>query len=636
MNSHLKPNFLNNPGPHSLNLWCRLPACGFRSSGPAPRAPRPRHLSPCLALFAATLGLLAQDLGFTVQGRLTETGKPAEGLYDFHFTLLDAPDGEPLDDRLQPEVRVQDGLFATTVTFRPAFFDVFVLADDELRDRARYLRVAVRPSEAAASLHQNAGRAVGIASPALPPPGFVTVQPAIRLTPAPTAIHAATASSVTPGAVTPSLLVGSALPSTVSGLVSVQAGSRFTVVPAPGPAWLLAGNAGTAATDFLGTTDNRPLELRVNQQRALRLEPAGPSPNLIGGAADNAATGAVGPVIGGGGNSTEPNLAHANYVFIGGGSSNLANGLAAVVGGGSGNAVTNGHAVIGGGWQNLAGGAASTIAGGASNQTAGDFANIGGGQHNTTSGSAATIAGGQDNSAALDQATVGGGGGNDAAGVGATIGGGVGNRAHLDLATVSGGGENWAREFGATVAGGVGNHAHGTQSSVGGGGANVATGTFAIIPGGQQARASQHGQMAQAAGAFTLQGDAQSSVFVLRAQTGAGQPLAVLSLDGQGAPLRVEPNRTLTFDILVVGRSAGVPPNFSISGGYHARGVIRNTGGTVAFVGTPTVLELGEDDPAWSIALATGPDHLIIQANSAATPDSVRWVARVQTAEVAW
>ncbi|MBE7501541.1 MAG: hypothetical protein HS113_14810 [Verrucomicrobiales bacterium] len=636
MNSPLKPNFHNTRAPLSLNRWCRLPACRFRTSWPTNLTPRPRSLFTGLALFAATLGLLAQDLSFTVQGRLTETGKPAEGLYDFHFTLLDGPDGDALDDRLQPEVRVQDGLFATTVTFRPAFFDVFVLADDELRDRARFLRVAVRPSEAAASLQQHAGRAVGIASPAAPLPGFVTVQPAIRLTPAPTAIHAAAAASVTPGAVTPSLLVGTALPSTVSGLVSVQAGSRFAVVPAPAPAWLLAGNAATTPTNFLGTTDNRPLDLRVNQQRALRLEPASPSPNLIGGAADNTVTGAAGAVIGGGGNSAEPNLAHANYVFIGGGSSNLASGLAAVVGGGVGNAATNSHAAVGGGWQNLAGGAASTIAGGASNQTAGDFANIGGGQHNTTSGNAATIAGGQDNSSALDQSTVGGGGGNDAAGVGATIGGGIGNRAHLDLATVSGGGENWAREFGATVAGGVGNNAHGTQSSVGGGEANVATGPFAIIPGGQQARASQHGQMAQAAGAFTLQGDAQSSVFVLRAATAPGQPLAVLSLDGQSAPLRIELNRTLTFDILIAGRSAGVPPNFAISGGYHARGVIQNTGGTVAFVGTPTVLELGEDDPAWGITLATGPDHLIIQANSAATPDSVRWVARVQTAEVAW
>ena len=39
------------------------------------------------------------------------------------------------------------------------------------------------------------------------------------------------------------------------------------------PGWGLAGNAGTnPATQFLGTTDGQPLELRVNGERALRLD----------------------------------------------------------------------------------------------------------------------------------------------------------------------------------------------------------------------------------------------------------------------------------------------------------------------------------------------------------------------------
>jgi hypothetical protein len=49
--------------------------------------------------------------------------------------------------------------------------------------------------------------------------------------------------------------------------------------------WSLSGNAGTTGTDFLGTTDNQPLELRVNGARAMRLEPASdganPAPNVI-------------------------------------------------------------------------------------------------------------------------------------------------------------------------------------------------------------------------------------------------------------------------------------------------------------------------------------------------------------------
>jgi len=44
--------------------------------------------------------------------------------------------------------------------------------------------------------------------------------------------------------------------------------------PSPASSWLTSGNAGTTAgSNFLGTTDNQPLELHVNNTRALRLEP---------------------------------------------------------------------------------------------------------------------------------------------------------------------------------------------------------------------------------------------------------------------------------------------------------------------------------------------------------------------------
>ena len=53
--------------------------------------------------------------------------------------------------------------------------------------------------------------------------------------------------------------------------------------------WQLGGNAGTTAgVNFLGTTDNQALELKVYGQRALRLEPTAGAPNFIAGASDNA------------------------------------------------------------------------------------------------------------------------------------------------------------------------------------------------------------------------------------------------------------------------------------------------------------------------------------------------------------
>jgi hypothetical protein len=61
--------------------------------------------------------------------------------------------------------------------------------------------------------------------------------------------------------------------------------------------WKLSGNAGTTGSDFLGTTDNKPLNLRVNDARGLRIEPASDgtnqSPNVIGGIANNSVTSGV-------------------------------------------------------------------------------------------------------------------------------------------------------------------------------------------------------------------------------------------------------------------------------------------------------------------------------------------------------
>ena len=569
--------------------------------------------------------LTGTEIAFTVQGRLTDEGKPAGGLYDFHFALKPAPEGETLAEWLERGVPVRDGLFTVPVAFRPAFFDVFALTADDPLEEARYLEVSVRP----ASLSDETARGPRLAALS---PGFITLRPALRITPAPTAIHAATATAVIPGAITPAALT---LSPAASGLVTVAAGA-FSVQPLPPPAWSLAGNAGTTVADFLGTTDSRPLEVRVARERALLIEPGAVAPNLIGGHASNAAPAASGAVIGGGGAAGEPNLAAASHAFIGGGRSNYVSGTAAVIAGGSGNAATNAHAVVSGGQNNFARGGASTVSGGAQNQATQAFASVGGGQANLADGPAATVAGGDNNVAGLPNATVGGGGANQAVGGGATVGGGLGNRAELDLATVSGGGENWARDLGATVGGGVGNQAHGVNSTVAGGGANRATGAYSSIPGGTQALAAQHGQMAQSAGVFADLGDAQTSVLVLRGQTSVAAPSGQLSLDGQGTRLKIEPGQTFAFEVLLAGRSEGVPPNFSVSGGYTARGVIRNVAGTVSFVGTPVVVELGEDDPAWSLTVYAGPDHLGLEVNSAATPDIVRWVARVETAEVAW
>src|ERR1043166_5525958 len=92
---------------------------------------------------------------------------------------------------------------------------------------------------------------------------------------------------------------------------------------------------------------NGPLDIKVNRQRALRLEIAtsglGVAPNVIGGSSANIVTGgALGATIAGGGASIYdgapvPNNVSADFGTVGGGKSNVSSGFAATVAGGSRN-----------------------------------------------------------------------------------------------------------------------------------------------------------------------------------------------------------------------------------------------------------------------------------------------------------
>jgi hypothetical protein len=70
--------------------------------------------------------------------------------------------------------------------------------------------------------------------------------------------------------------------------------------------WQTSGNSdSTPGVNFLGTSDNEPMELWVNAARAVRLEPTADSPNVIGGAKMNwVAPGVKGATIAGGGTIT--------------------------------------------------------------------------------------------------------------------------------------------------------------------------------------------------------------------------------------------------------------------------------------------------------------------------------------------
>ena len=322
----------------------------------------------------------------------------------------------------------------------------------------------------------------------------------------------------------------------------VNADGTVTCEPMPGGGanWSLTGNAGTSpGTNFLGTTDNQSLELRVNNTRALRLEPTGFTPNLIGGYSGNSVTmGVEGATISGGGasrylypnrvsddygtvggggrnqagddtgtTSDSPgatigggwkNEASGRYTTIGGGFENVASGGSASICGGSGNTASGGVAAISGGSGNVASGDLVIIGGGYSNAASGRLATISGGQLNTASGEAATVGGGGHNTASGYASVVSGGGhpydsppANTASGDWSVVGGGDHNTASADWTTVSGGDSNTASRDYANVAGGYANEASGYYAAVSGGTSNAASGEAASVGGGTGNTASE-------------------------------------------------------------------------------------------------------------------------------------------------
>ena len=126
-----------------------------------------------------------------------------------------------------------------------------------------------------------------------------------------------------------------------------------------------------------------------------------------------------------------------------------------------------------------------------------------------------------------------------------------------------------------------------------------------------------------------------------------------MALDGITNLLTITTNRSMTFHILIVARAD--PAFTNDTAGYEIKGVIKYDPSSpikASFVGgTPVVTTLGQDpgtNPYWTVGIGTGlppnGNQLIITVGSLNygvfpfTPPfiPVRWVARVDAAEVAW
>lgn len=387
------------------------------------------------AFFLRLPSTYAQTTAFTYQGKLNSGATAADGNYDFLFFLYSSNLG---GSQIGPAVTNQSILVSN------GLFNVALDFGDNFPGEDRWLEINVRTN----------GNGT-----------FTTLTPRQKITSAPYALTAGNLSGLLPASQISGALPSAQLSGTYSGNLTFNNASNFfsgngaamtalnasqltsgTVPDArlsgniarTNQAWSMSGNSGTIPGNFLGTTDNQPLEFMVNNSRVLRIEPNGDgndfgtdldgAVNLIGGSSVNVmGAGVVGSTIAGGGSTNWWGAAYTNvvlsdYGFLGGGLGNRIDGSssATVIAGGYINEIgaNNTYSVLGGGRHNVVfkDSPFSTIAGGDGNKIATNTSHgtIGGGSINLLESTAihSTIGGGNGNTIGADTGTIGGGGGN--------------------------------------------------------------------------------------------------------------------------------------------------------------------------------------------------------------------------------
>ena len=352
------------------------------------------------------------------------------------------------------------------------------------------------------------------------------------------------------------------------------------------------------------------------------------------------------------------NVASGAYATVLGGQDNRASGTYSAVAGGYGSYASATASFVGGGEGNYASGYSSVVVGGYVNGTStqvGYFNFIGGGYGNTgtsnatattqatttvTSGSTAVTLSGSNASIKVGQIIIG-----------------TGIVSFTYVAAISGTSLTLSQNANASgsptlsfytphgvVGGGGNNQATGAYSFIGGGGdagttanRNTASGDWSSILGGKSAiTRGVIGAQAYASGEFSAQGDAQTGIYTLR-NTSTSATLVVLTADsGTAGTLNqavIPSNYAYTFRALITGRNTSTNDTAS----YQILGSIQNTSGTVALVGTPSVITIGYTASAltWVVSATADNTNKAISINATgAASTTIHWVCKLETIEV--
>lgn len=358
--------------------------------------------------------------------------------------------------------------------------------------------------------------------------------------------------------------------------------------------------------------------------------------NVIGGIAANVFNSGVSNVDPSGITGTQ-----SRYCVIGGGYDNVCNGLA--------NIITGMHCVIdildigfdanhctisGGSLHKILAGPYNVISGGTQNEVLAraGYSVIGGGGANKINQSAqySVIGGGNENQTSDLYSTIGGGNTNIIDAIQATISGGAGNTTTQDNSTIAGGNNGVISGLsqGSTIAGGINGLATAESSTVLAGRDNSSLANHTISSG-FEAKAERAGQKAWAVGKFAVQGDAQTSVIILKISTTDATPTNLQDISvGVSFPFKADIN--IGYNIRIVGHRTDVQGDnivIILEGMAH-----RASSGSWLIVDFADKIASTAGSASWSARIFDSVGSLRVEVTGEAAKD-INWIANVEYTE---
>jgi hypothetical protein len=216
------------------------------------------------------------------------------------------------------------------------------------------------------------------------------------------------------------------------------------------------------------------------------------------------------------------------------------------------------------------------------------------------------------------------------------VGGGRNGTASATYSTVGGGSGNNANAQNSTVSGGTSNNATGIGSVISGGYSNCATANYSTVSGGYSTKASRYGEVAHAAGRFSLYpGEAQHSTFIARKNTTDATANVELFLNGSSERMTITAETTWTFDIKL---SAYNDTDNTAAWWIIRGGIRRNAANGTTLIGSLIEERDYEGTMSGTSAAVTADDtneSLKIAVTGLASKN-IRWVAVVDVAQVSW